>query len=244
MRTCLTIAILLSAPELVAQAQGVAGQPAFEVASVKPSTETPIPTTISHGNLAVSWPLAAIIDWAYDLPRVQVEVPPPVASLRFDIVAKAAAPVPVAQVRLMLRTLLAERFKLAVHHEMRELQVMAMTATKGASMLKPSDNEDPRVFHDDRSKLRLEFEHSTMAELAAYLSGIGPPTVDRTGITGRYDFSVPYGPFLDPSDTSTRAVLAAHREAIPAALGLKLQPKKLLLDVLIVDHVEPAPSPN
>jgi uncharacterized protein (TIGR03435 family) len=246
MPACLTIAILLSAPALAAQSQDPAGQPAFEVASVKASTpSSPFSRTLSHGNFAMfSYPLAAIIAWAYDLPRVQVEIPQAAASLRFDIAAKAAAPVPEAQVRLMLRTLLAERFKLAVHRQVRELQVMVMTAAKGTSRLKPSDDENPMASHGDRSKRQLEFEHTTMAELASFLSGIGPPVVDRTGIAGRYDFSVPYAAFLDPSDDSTRAVFAAYREAIPAALGLNIQPKKLLLDVLVVDQVEQVPSPN
>jgi uncharacterized protein (TIGR03435 family) len=191
-----------------------------------------------------SWPLATIIAWAYDLPRVQVDVPSPVASLRFDIVAKAAVPVPEAQVRLMVRTLLAERFNLIVHHETRELQLMVMTAPKGATKLKPSEDENLRKSQDDPNKQQLEFEHTTMAELASYLSGFGPPTVDRTGITGRYDFSVAYGPFIDPSDKSPGALFAAWREAIPAALGLKIESKKLPLDVVVVDHVESTPTAN
>jgi uncharacterized protein (TIGR03435 family) len=97
---------------------------------------------------------------------------------------------------------------------------------------------------NDRQHSRLEFQHANMADVAANLSSVGPATVDRTGITGRYDFSVPYGRFLDPADTSQAATFAAWREAILAALGLKLESKKLPMDVIVVDHCERAPTAN
>lgn len=239
-------------PRLTAQPQPDA--PQFSVASVKPDPDGRQSMKISHGNLTLtSYPLAAIIAWAYHIPHVQLDMPQDAGVQRFAIMAKADSEVQEEEVRAMLRTLLAERFKLATHRETRQIEVTVMPPPKNTAALTPSANGDVREFHDDKGRQVVTFEHTTMEEVAALLSGTGPYTIDRTGLAGRYDFSVPYRAFIDrvnapdddtPEDQVSLAIqFRAWREAIPAALGIKLKRENLPLDVVVVDHIEP-PTTN
>ncbi len=239
------LATLLNA-QAGSQPPSPAGQPAFDVASIKVSTGDPSSMTVSHGNLTVvSWGLQYIIAWAYDVPATQVIAPNWDSLPRFDIVAKSAAPASEAQVRVMLQALLAERFKLTVHHETRETQVMAMVVRKdAASQMKPSADEGFVNMSIDAKNSRLDFQHANMADVATILSAIGEKTVDKTGITGRYDFYAPYAKSLDLSDTSGEVTHPAWREAILSALGLKLEARKLPMDAIVIDHCEKAPTAN
>jgi uncharacterized protein (TIGR03435 family) len=233
--------------ELPQGTPGTAAQPAFEVATVKPSGERGRALLeASHGNLTIRfYRLTGIISWAYGVPSFQLKAPDWANQSRFEIVAKAAGPVPEEQVRLMLRRLLAERFKLTLHQETNTFEVQALTVGKNGPRLTPSDVEGPPESQNDPAKGRITFKRTTLAELAGLLSGGGSRTLDRTGLAGRYDFVLDYGRFLDSTDPSGMpAFNAALREAIPAELGLKLEAKSLPLDVLVVDHLEKVPVEN
>src|SRR5579864_3352198 len=106
--------------------------PSFEVASIKPFQmnrmagrgmdrqnvrTSPGSLTMLHSSLS------ACIQWAYSVGEFQITGPGWLNSERFDIVAKAAEPVPDDRLKLMVQSLLAERFKLAVHREEKVMQV-------------------------------------------------------------------------------------------------------------------------
>src|SRR5262245_18713599 len=101
--------------------------PAFEVATIKPSGPESPPISIQRlpgGRLVTSnTPLPMLIQWAYQLDEGRLlGVPAGLSSLRFDVVAKAPEQEPApGRMGLMMRALLAERFKLAVHQETREM---------------------------------------------------------------------------------------------------------------------------
>ena len=133
----------LGAPLLRAQAQvRTAGDPAFEVASVKPNKSgSPRMTLMPQpgGRLtATNVTAAALIRFAYDLPDFQVSGGPDwLNSDRFDVLAKAEGDPPVAQKRLMLRRLLAERFELTAHTEMRVLPIYALVVARSDGKVGP-----------------------------------------------------------------------------------------------------------
>jgi uncharacterized protein (TIGR03435 family) len=135
---------------------GAFGQPAaaplsFDVASVKPSV---IGLTTGEGKQRgkvdsyagslnmrnVS--LSAAIRWAYEVKDFQVSAPGWLETERYDIVAKVAGPAMSAQLRLMLRTLLTERFQLKLHSETKELPIYALTVAKGGPKLRTGKTED------------------------------------------------------------------------------------------------------
>ena len=99
------------------------GPPAFEVASVKVDRQQPFVDRVLNVEGATltirNQTLRVIAAWAFDLQRSQIAGPPQIDSDRFDILARSAKPSSEAEMRPMLRTLLAERFHLASHRETR-----------------------------------------------------------------------------------------------------------------------------
>ncbi len=125
--------------------------PAFDVASVKPNTSSKgggegsrreslenSPGSLTFRNVS----LRTAITWAYGVQDYQVTGPGWIVDERYDIEAKALVPAPEVQMRLMLRTLLAERFKLKVHRQQKEMAALVAVVAKGGAKLKPAENPD------------------------------------------------------------------------------------------------------
>jgi uncharacterized protein (TIGR03435 family) len=233
--------------------------PAFDVASVKASKMTGVeggkgrdsiessPAGLTMRNVSLS----SCLQWAYDIKEYQVSGPSWLGSDRFDIVAKAAGPAPDDQMKLMMQTLLSDRFKLTLHREKKELQVYAMVQGKNPPKLRPSDENSGGGAHVAGDK--VTFSKMSMGQLADLLSRqMDRPVLDMTGLQGLFDFSV---------DTSTaegsgegkdanpmvKAKMALGRSLLPLVqeqLGLKVEGRKLPADVLIIDHAERAPTEN
>jgi uncharacterized protein (TIGR03435 family) len=191
---------------------------------------------------------------------------------RFDIEAKVdgadvpkLAKISPEQRRTMLVPLLADRFGLRFHHETRELPVYALVIAKGGSRLKESATPDtapgggpPRRMTMIRGRGNIEGQGSSIENLVHVLSEqLGRTIIDKTGLTGTYDYTLnwapddaphmggepgggpPGGDDASPPDAGGPSVFTAIQEQ----LGLKLEPQKGPVDVIIVDHVE-APSAN
>jgi uncharacterized protein (TIGR03435 family) len=134
-KAALLIGTLVTAVGLPIAAQQAAGDPAFEAAILRPNTSgyagwmlQPQPGGRLTGT---NVPAAALIRFAYNLPDFQISGAPGwLASDRFDVEAKAEGDPPIDQKRLMLRTLLAERFKLTVHTETHELPIYALVMAR------------------------------------------------------------------------------------------------------------------
>jgi uncharacterized protein (TIGR03435 family) len=158
----------------------------------------------------------------------------------FEIVAKApgdTAPTP-EQSRQMLRTLLEDRFKLKVHRELRDAPVYALVVAKNGPKLKKSTANDPLFTGSGRE---MKFQKLTMDFFAKQLSssaGLGRPVLDKTGLTGEWDFTLRFmrNP---PPDSNIPGVFTALQEQ----LGLKLESQKAQVEHLIIDHAE-KPSAN
>jgi uncharacterized protein (TIGR03435 family) len=147
----------------------------------------------------------------------------------------------------MLRALLKERFNFKAHMESKNLPVFVLTLADGGPRFKHSTDAGPM-----RTSVRDGSIHYTKAPIS-YLTGsllsnfpsIGRPVVDRTGLTEVYDFSLrlydpeadanPKGDLLQQMDNGWRASLKD--------LGLKLEPSREQVEILVVDHVE-RPSEN
>jgi uncharacterized protein (TIGR03435 family) len=149
---------------------------------------------------------------------------------------------------LMLRTLLAERFALRVHTEARELPAYALVRAKRDGTLGRQLNESSgcQPFTTDRTvpievqcRVRAGFDGLTgkgvsMAGLALLLAPIaGRPVVDRTGLTGVFDFQLRYA--ADPVRESKFPSLFT---AVQEQLGLKLESTRAPIAVVVIDHVE------
>jgi len=230
--------------------------PAFDVISVKPyvvgSRRGANVGCSNERFLSYGFPLVATIQFAYGLREFQVPKMPSWTEASdgyYEIEAKAAASVSESQCKLMVQKLLADRFKMAVHWEPRETPVYHLVVAKnGLKMQKASES-------DEGTDIKITFngrlmgtplaapdakptKGRTMPELALTLSAFtsGQPVIDKTGIEGAYkvalafSYALPGGqPLSDDPDVYT---------AVQQQLGLKLEPVKEQVQMLVVDHME------
>ena len=226
--------------------------PTFEVASVKRNnTSEPgrqgalfrenINTT--QGNVALrNVTLKSCIKWAYGLQDSQVAGPDWITVERYDIVAKSSGPASEEQLRVMLKALLAERFKLVVHRETRSLSVIVLALGKHTPKLQESESGGAGTLRPGRG--RIVARNTSMGELAAALSDpLRSPVVDATGLTGRYDFILDYSSFV-PEPGQTPDELTTTIAVVEQQLGLKLQSRKLPTEIVVVDRADKMPEEN
>jgi uncharacterized protein (TIGR03435 family) len=194
-----------------------------------------------------------ILSWAFDMRSWNMIVPSWAAEAPgqplYDIDAEADGPVPQQQVKLMLQRLLAERFQFAAHHEMREGVHQVLWVAKGGSKLKETAEVlagTPTV-KNDRANSRIVCTGASMAEFLSFLNmtGMGGPIYDQTLLTGRYDFTLDYGKYIEDSDPAHRlnALMAARIDAM-RELGLEVVEVKMPVDTLVVDRAEKIPTGN
>jgi uncharacterized protein (TIGR03435 family) len=254
-------------------------RPRFEVASIKPAVEGrgfAGPIVYPGGVVRTQRiPLFFLIAIAYDVPWQRVDGPSGVINEQYAIEAKAdASSLPksgstiqqtmraeMRLVREMLKTLLADRFKLAIHVEKRETPIYALVVNGGKPKIRPAARScEPTTmaeYESGRGPCGLRgggpangyhAPDSALADLAAGLSNfLERPIIDRTGIEGRFDIDVPPWstgapprpdsdePQPDPNGPSIFAVLQQ--------MGLRLEPSRAPIDHYVVDHVE-RPSEN
>jgi uncharacterized protein (TIGR03435 family) len=225
--------------------------PAFEVATIKASGPESPPISIQRlpgGRLVTSnTPLPMLIQWAYQLDDARlIGVPAGLGSLRFDIVAKAPAEPAQGQMQLMMRALLAERFKLAVHHETRELTTYTLVSEPGGPKVRvvtTGEPAGPNPFKMTDSGT-LTGTRVTADMLATVLSNqLGRPVQNTTGFAGTFDFTLQWAPETGvvPGDGQDRPSLFT---AIREQLGFRLVARRMPIDVVVIDHVERTPTEN
>jgi len=179
----------------------------------------------------------------------------------FEIRAKAATDAPASQMKLMIQSLLADRFKLVAHMEAREMRYQALVQARANGRLGPelqplSDcnsaivGELRRTFPDRYpfpmgAGMVSSCSKAGVEALAAYLdSRLGVPVIDETGLTGSFYYTIrsqwPAGPSrAEVSDPD----LPALPTALEDQLGLRLEPRKGPITVLVVDSAQP-PTEN
>jgi uncharacterized protein (TIGR03435 family) len=285
----------------------------FEVASVKASvpsghapTVTGGPGTRDPGRVTYwSQTLAQLVNRAYSLNPWQQPDPRPLGTDKYDIVAAIPVGATRDDVNIMLQNLLAERFGLVAHRELRELPLYELVVAKGGPKLKepekpqktepgtapsaiasaaasswPKDSDGwmvpppgvPRMFvamDPSGRKERLSARMQSIAALVMRLQSLlKRPVVDKTGLSGVYDFTLTYpSRFSEATVAAANAYFAAVRssaeapappygegtasepvtdlpKALEVQLGLKLENKKGPIEVLVIDKFNPAPVPD
>jgi uncharacterized protein (TIGR03435 family) len=244
-RTALLFLLTLTA---ATHAQTAPPAHSFEVASIRP-TPNPDPTqgTWSLPNTGefhtTSLALSHIVQLAYNVDAKQVEGKPIwLDSDCYDIKAKPEGGLKLTreQLRPLLQDLLQQRFHLTVHHETRLVSGYALVVAKSGTKLQPTKGGVMPNWRDDFSPGNLKGRNLTTAFLAQQLTpAAGLPCVDRTSLTGNYDISVEYNAELDPNSP-----LPSLFTALQESLGLKLEPQKVPVDFLVIDHIDRTPTEN
>jgi uncharacterized protein (TIGR03435 family) len=279
------------------------GKMEFDVVSVKPDTAVPSRQTVSSnvplgpedafnptGGLlsATNFALAQYMIFAYKLTSSQFQsvvsqLPKWANAERFDIQARAAGNPTKDQFRLMIQALLADRFKLAIHYETRQLPVMVLILDKpgklGPQIQAHSDDSSCSTSFSPApgpvatiaggfpqscgalagipastpGRVRFGARGVPMSMIATSISipqltGLDRPVLDKTGLTGKFDFVIEFtpqisGPLPPGANFKPDETGPTFLEALKEQLGLKLESQTGPVDVLVIDHVEEL-SPN
>jgi uncharacterized protein (TIGR03435 family) len=137
------------------------------------------------------------------------------------------------------------------HHETKEIQAYVLVEAKGGNKLKPSEAKDGRgvLPVQQPGKMALSGQSATLDQLTMFLSGpLRAPCIDMTGLKGRYDFEFDLTTFgvngPPPPGEAPPDPVAVLQSALPKQLGLKLESRKMPVEMLVIDHVEKSPVEN
>jgi uncharacterized protein (TIGR03435 family) len=251
LRPCVLLApIMLSSLAFATRAQTPVPAPSFEVASIRladanakplPSGVLPISQFPTNHFYLHNISLEQIIAMAYHADQRHLEGPNWMESTNYSIDAKVEGEQQLAfdQIRPLLQNLLAQRLGLRVRHESRMGSGFEMVVAKGGPKLQPSKSSKRygQILPD-----RLEGTNETAANIASFVSfAINQPVMDHTGLNGTYDIKLSYAPPSDPNAASNNPDIFT---AIQEQLGLKLEPAKVPVEYLVIDHVDRVPTEN
>ncbi len=226
--------------------------PAFEAASLKPSGPDSS-RSVSVAGSQWTWgraTLSQLIKAAFNAKDYSYSAPAWLDTTEFDLVAKIPPGTPPGQQPKMLQTLLVERFKLAYHFESRTASGYALVVTKDGLKVQPGPEGQQ---HGTLGPDRLIARSTSLAQLANLLSvKLGRPIQDQTGIAGVFDFEMKFAPEAGPpqmapggtGDTAADPAGPSLFTAMQEQLGLKLESRKVPVEVLVVDHAEKTPVEN
>jgi uncharacterized protein (TIGR03435 family) len=157
----------------------------------------------------------------------------------YDISAKSSMAMTKAESRVMLQSLLAERFHLISHRSARTMSVFVLLAGKNPKLV-PAEGEGEMWV--SRQVPVLIYEHTTMADFAGVLTeAFEMPVIDMTGLAGAFNFKTTAKPYLGDEPPKVDGLTldgAIFFLAVQDQLGLKLERRKMMVEMLIVDHVE------
>lgn len=195
--------------------------------------------------------LKFLLEWAYGiLPAQHSDGPSWMGDDRYDIVAKADGNVPDAQMKLMTRTLLADRFHLKLHRETRDAPVLIMSLGKTAPKLFPPKEDEkhsirvePQMGLDQKpASWRVVATRFSFAQLSETFSRhLDRVIVNQTGMEGDFDFTLNMTPDESrPNPLDASIIIEAMRDQ----LGLVVKTQKGPVDFLVIDSAEKVVAGN
>ena len=254
----------VAAQQLSPGATAAASQPVYDVVSIRENRSGSNTMSIRGGGasfVATNVNLTTLLMNAYNIRRdIMSGLPGWANSTSFDVNAKISDPdiaamknLPREQRQAMLVTLLQDRFHLRAHIETKTLPVYDLVIAKGGSKLKenaalPTESSDPNNGPSRPKSGSMRISNSEMtavgiptSNLAANLAfQVERNVIDKTGLTGKYDFTLKWTPTeLEGKPNGLTDNPAPDLfTALQEQLGLKLEPSKGPVDTLVIDHVE------
>lgn len=266
-----------SSPSASQPATNGAPLPSFEVASIKLDTSG-VPQRLFQfpgpGRFhTINMPAKDIIQFAYNIKPAQLDNAPPwTASQAYVIDAKVDDAImpdfqklprqqQIDQMRLMIRSLLADRFRLVLDHQTKDAPIYALLVAKGGPKLTPTAWKGTPGAPPPPDTPRQSLPHlllgsagisavnqpmSGLADILALVPDLGGRTVvDQTAITGNYDFELKFAVNIGPKGPATGDDSAASTDtavsvftALQDQLGLRLESTKGPVDMYTVQHIE------
>jgi len=253
--------VAMGVTTLSAQAPATPARPTFEVASIKRNLSDAFGggQGVRPGGIYSSpnRPLLRLIQFAYDLREFQIIGGPDwVREDRFDVTARTTPDVPVDEVRLMVQSLLEDRFKLRVRHEKREMPLFELRLARADGRVGPnlhdcSNTRDMAGISSPEKPFMAPRGGTVAAGACASLASIANSVgnrlqalvIDKTGLAGQYRYDIYFGPDLTPQDAAVNPNLPSFVGALEEQLGLKLERTRGLVDVVVIDSAS-MPTPD
>jgi uncharacterized protein (TIGR03435 family) len=250
-------------PAAATPAAAPASAPAFEIADVHVSPHSNTPFVRGgdlHGDRFIirQASMVDLIAKAYGVENSNVLRGPSWLDIdRFDITAKAPRTTSPDDIKLMLRGLLADRFKLVVHNDTKNLPAFVLSVGKGGPKLKESDGSSPSDCDGTPNPpatpagavplIYVTCKNMTLDQIAQnlrYIAGgyLTNPVVNTTGIQGSWDFDIKWTAKANLARAGGDGI--SIFDAVDKQLGLKLEAKTAPLPVVVVDSVNETPTPN
>jgi len=259
MRLAAVFLVVLTAAPAFSQQKPIVKE--FEVVSLRVLSELAVDERMSNprSRMAsvtpseVRMPYANMRDLlqrAFGVSHLQLVAPDWITSTHYSVQAKMPAGAALRDVPEMLRNMLASRFDMSYHTEMRLLPTAVLTVRKGGLKARPATQDDKRSFRNlpEPAATHNELPLAT-AELAQWLSSlIDIPVKDETGSNGRYMFVYdvyPFGRGTPDANGFTNPIFEVDRydEAL-TPMGLQLEYKKAPLEAVVIDSLSRAPTEN
>jgi len=256
------VAVVFVACSAGGLSQAPAAAPSFEVASIKPVESSPksaryIVMQGPHRFVEKDYTLKLVIAAAYNLnPKAVTGGPAWMESAHYDILALTPGEKPPShdEQMAMLRTLLSDRFKLSFHREPRVFPIYVLELARGGSRLRASKaapTDQPALISTVYpGRIVMPARNAAIADFVSVLQRaiLDRPVVDKTGLTGRYDFDLEWAPDEsqfngDVPPAPSDAPEPPFFTAIQQQLGLRVEATRGPVDAIVVDHAEP-PSAN
>jgi uncharacterized protein (TIGR03435 family) len=230
----------------------MAQTPAFDAASIKPNVSGGGPSSIrlTPGHVSMqNVSLKKVMLNAYGIQddrEYMIAGPEWLTAEHFDVEAAFPATAQVSAVQQMIQSLLADRFKLVLHKESRDLPNYRLVVAKGGPKISPveagASQTSGGAGHFVASKITMQ----KFADLVARQAG--RPVMDETGLSGVFTFSLDWSPAaslrVDSAESGDSSSGPSIFTALQEQLGLKLEPGKGPMDVLVVDRMEKLPTEN
>ena len=242
-RILLAVALLLPSES---RAQPPNPELRFEVAALKSVADVPpgarigiddTPAAVRIENLT----LRALIRIAYGVMDELISGPGWLNEATFNITAKPPAGYQQAQLPVLVRNLLADRFGLAVHREKRDVAGFALRVDDGGHRLIAATGE--RTFLTGRAGL-ISGNGRSIAEIVPILArNVGAPVVNETGLSGPFDIKLAWTPQLNAGSNAGEPEISLFT-ALREQLGLRLDPIRVPVDAVVVDRIARVPTEN
>ena len=151
------------------------------------------PGTVTMRNMT----LRSSIKWAYHVFDYQITGPDWLGSERYDIIAKAKGPATEEDMRPMMQALLAERFKLALHRQTKEVSAYVLVIAKGGPKFKESQGEGEPLLEPNQKTMSFSAKRVPLSFMTDKLSDLfRAPIVDMTGLTGKYEVTIDVAKYM------------------------------------------------
>jgi len=192
--------------------------------------------------------LKGAIAWAWSVMDNEVQGPGWLDRDYYDVIAKTSAPHTEDDLRRMFQAALAERFGVSVHRERKMMQAYVLTVDKTGLKMTETTSEGESTIEPQPKRMALAMRGTSMSEIATIISRVlQTPVVDETHLTGRYDAvfdMTKYAQDMHPAEGAPVDMAGVMTTALREEIGLRIEPKRTAVDIVVVDHAQKMPEAN